>query len=224
MTSVNVVYFPGTNCQRETAFAFEAAGAQVRLVLLSDCLAGRARMDDADIVCFPGGFSFGDLVRAGFLAAVFLTVRLADQLESLRNQPTLAICNGFQIAVEAGLFGPHVTLTHNTGGTFQNVPDQPHIVEADARSPWLRGLEGQRLEFPCAHGEGRFVFTTCDGWRPALRYPAQDNPDGSTRDIAGVVSENGLVFGLMNHPERNLSDARNLEIFRNGVRYVAAAA
>jgi phosphoribosylformylglycinamidine synthase len=122
------------------------------------------------------------------------------------------------------MFGPHVTLTQNTGGTFQNVPDQPHVVEADVRSPWLRRLEGQRLDFPCAHGEGRFAYTSCEGWRPALHYPADDNPDGSTRDIAGIVSDNGLVFGLMNHPERNLSDPRNLEIFRNGVRYVAAGA
>jgi phosphoribosylformylglycinamidine (FGAM) synthase-like amidotransferase family enzyme len=218
MTLVNIVYFPGTNCHRETEAAFTCAGARVRTVFLSEALLGKTRIDDADIVCLPGGFSFGDHVRAGVLGGLHLRVALSEQLSILRNQPTFCICNGFQIGVEAGLFGPYVALTTNSCGTFRHIPAQAHVVETTNRTPWLTGLGGAPLYFPCAHGEGRFVYSKQYGWVPALRYPDGENPDGSMSNIAGITSANGLVFGLMNHPERNIRDPRNLQIFRNAVR------
>lgn len=218
---VNVVYLPGTNCHRETMAAFERVGAEPRLVFLSDMLEDRVRLSDADIVCLAGGFSFGDHVGAGNVAAWFLKTRLADQLEQSRRRPMLCICNGFQIAARAGIFGS-VTLTVNDGGSFRDEPRQRHVVADGNASFWLDGLAGATLEFPCAHGEGRFVYASRDGWTPALTYPADMNPDGSKDGIAGVTTPDGAVLGLMDHPERAPDSPRVIELFENAVRAVRA--
>lgn len=214
---VHILYTPGTNCQHETAQVFRRVGADPQILLLSDLLRGEVLLQDADVVCLPGGFSFGDHSGAGNVAAWCLKTRLADQLEAIRSKPTICICNGFQIAVRAGLFG-EVSLAVNDAGTFRNEPEQAHTVVADNPSPWLEGLRGKTLRFPCAHGEGRFLFTDRTGWKPALVYPAGENPDGSTEDIAGVTTPDGLVLGLMNHPERSQGSDDVLELFANGVR------
>lgn len=216
---VNVLYFPGTNCQRETLRAFKAVGGEARQVFASDVLARRDRMDDGDILCIPGGFCFGDHVRAGLIAGALLSIELRDKFEACRTRPILCICNGFQIGLRSGLFGPDVTLTVNESGTFLNHPEQRHKIPADHSTPWLRGMEGTTLTFPCAHAEGRFIYTSRQGWSPALYYPPGENPDGSMDDIAGISSEDGLVFGLMNHPERAIWREENLEIFRNGLHW-----
>ena len=216
---VNVLYFPGTNCQRETLRAFEAVGGAARLVFASDVLAGRDRMDDADVLCIPGGFCYGDHVRAGLIAGAMLSLGVRDQLDACRRRPILCICNGFQIGVRTGLFGDGLTLTINERGTFFHQPFQRHVVPQDHGTPWLKGMEGATLRFPCAHGEGNLVFTHRDGWRPALRYPEGENPDGSMENIAGITTPDGLVFGLMNHPERAQHRPENLEIFRNGLHW-----
>lgn len=216
--TVNVVYLPGTNCHEETLRAFRQVGGEPRLLFLPDVLAGRARLDDADILCLPGGFSFGDHLGAGTVAGLLLRTRLKDQYEACLGRLMLAICNGFQIAVRAGWFGTGVALKVNTLGTFQNVPNQVHEVVTDNPSPWLDGIAGQRLEFPCAHGEGRFVAQSTGGWRTALRYPADANPDGSVDGVAGVTTPDGLAFGLMNHPERALDPGVRMAFFANGIR------
>lgn len=214
---VNVVYFPGTNCERETLDAFRRVGAAPRLVFATDAARGDDRIDDADVVCIPGGFTYGDHLGAGGVASVLLRTRLADQLKACADRPLIAICNGFQIVTRAGIFGDDVALAVNAGGTFRHRMEQPHQV-VDGSSPWLSGLAGQVLRFPCAHGEGRFVHRGPGAWRTALRYPPGENPDGSNDDIGGVVSPDGLVFGLMDHPERSPEHPGNLDIFRNGVR------
>jgi phosphoribosylformylglycinamidine (FGAM) synthase-like amidotransferase family enzyme len=216
--SVNILYLPGTNCQVETARAFTRAGAVPRLRFVHDVVNGTARLDDADILCIPGGFSFGDHVGAGTIAGLLLSTRLREQLDACRGRPMLCICNGFQIAVRAGCFGPGLALTTNECGTFRNVPNQPHVALANSSTCWLEGLAGQTLVFPCAHGEGRFVYQRTEGWTPALQYPVGQNPDGSMGGIAGITTADGLVLGLMNHPERAVSQAANLAIFENGVR------
>jgi phosphoribosylformylglycinamidine synthase subunit PurQ / glutaminase len=216
--TVNVLYIPGTNCQEETLRAFTCVGARARLRFVDDLLAGRARLDDADILCIPGGFSFGDHLGAGRVAAAVLRTRLREQLDACRSRPMLCICNGFQIAVRAGCFGSGIALTENACGTFRNVPDQPHVIDDESSSVWLRGLGRQTLVFPCAHAEGRFVFRETIGWVPALRYPPDANPDGSMGDMAGIGTSDDLVLGLMNHPERAIDRPANLTIFENGVR------
>jgi phosphoribosylformylglycinamidine synthase subunit PurQ / glutaminase len=214
--TVNVLYLPGTNCQAETMRAFRQVGADPRMVFVADALAGRARLDDADIVCLPGGFSFGDHIAAGTLGGLLLRTRLRDQFDACLKRPMICICNGFQIALRAGCFGSNVALTTNSSGTFTNKPQQRHRVASANDSPWLAGLQGTVLEFPCAHGEGRFIYTAPGGWEVALQYSADDNPDGSAGDIAGITANDGLVFGLMNHPERAVDPAVRLAFFANG--------
>src|SRR4051812_23164972 len=125
--TVHILYAPGTNCQRETADAFATAGARPVIVFLSDLLRGTTRLEDADIVCLPGGFSFGDHFGAGNITAWYLKTGLKDQLAALRALPVLCICNGFQVAARAGLFGP-VSLAQNAHGTFHDEAAQRHIV------------------------------------------------------------------------------------------------
>jgi phosphoribosylformylglycinamidine synthase subunit PurQ / glutaminase len=216
--TVNVLYLPGTNCQVETARAFRHAGGDPRLIFLADVLAGRSRLDDADILCLPGGFSFGDHAAAGVIGGLLLRTRLRDQFQACLSRPVIGICNGFQIALRAGCFGPDVALSTNHSGTFYDAPDQTHEVVTDNRSVWLQGLAGSTLRFPCAHGEGRFLFRSRSGWQVALRYPAYGNPDGSLDHIAGVTTPDGMVFGLMNHPERAQDPEIRLAFFENGVR------
>jgi len=216
---VNILYSPGTNCQHETAYAFRRVGAEPRILALSDLLAGRARLQDADIVCLPGGFAFGDHSGAGNVAAWYLRTQLQAQLQAIKAMPTICICNGFQIAARAGIFGA-VSLATNGSGTFHNEPLQAHRVVQENQSFWLAGLRGETLRFPCAHGEGRFVFDDRSGWSPALLYPDGENPDGSSEGIAGVTTPDGLMLGLMNHPERAPHSPRVQELFANGVRAV----
>ncbi|GHH54330.1 phosphoribosylformylglycinamidine synthase subunit PurQ [Lentzea cavernae] len=218
--TVNVLYLPGTNCQEETVRAFAEVGAQPRMRFAADLLAGTERLDDADILCIPGGFSFGDHLGGGAVAAALLRSHLADQFEAARTRPLIGICNGFQIAVRGGCFGK-VGLKVNSAGTFRNEENQRHVVENDNDSPWLTGLGGQTLTFPCAHGEGRFdPGAETSAFRVALRYEKDSNPDGSFDDIAGVTSADGLAFGLMDHPERAIDREVRLAFFENGVRAV----
>lgn len=215
---VNVVYLPGTNCQAETMRAFERVGATARLIFLTDILSNAERLDSADIICIPGGFSFGDHLGAGAVASLFLQTRLKEQFAACWSRLLLCICNGYQVALRAGRFGDGIALKTNDCGTFRNVPQQPHLVAENNDSPWLAGLGGQMLEFPCAHGEGRFVYESTDLWQSALQYPKDANPDGSMDGVAGITSTDGLAFGLMNHPERAQNAEGNLAIFENGVR------
>jgi phosphoribosylformylglycinamidine synthase subunit PurQ / glutaminase len=223
--TVNVLYLPGTNCHAETIRALTRAGASPRLLFLNDVASGADRLDGADILCIPGGFSFGDHLGAGTVAALMLRTRLAEQFRACADRPMIGICNGFQIMLRAGRFGRELSLKINDSGTFENRPGQRHIVADDNASPWLTGLGGATLTFPCAHGEGRFVYTGQAGagpaeWKIALRYPADENPDGSESDIAGITSVDGLAFGFMNHPERSIDPDTQTAFFENGVKAV----
>ena len=216
---VKILYFPGTNCQRETAYAFSLVGASVHITFLDDLVQGRSRLDDADLLCIPGGFSFGDHVGAGNIAAQFLATKFQDQLERCKQRPILCICNGFQIGLRAGIFGLGAALAVNDCGTFRHIADQRHLIDSENASPWLHGLHGETLQFPCAHAEGRFIHNNESGdWMRALFYPGDSNPDGSQDDIAGITTRDGLALGLMDHPERALYRDCNLELFRNGLK------
>ncbi|SDX96688.1 phosphoribosylformylglycinamidine synthase [Amycolatopsis xylanica] len=221
--TVNVLYLPGTNCQDETLRAFRDVGAEPRLRFVADVLDGSERLDDADILCVPGGFSFGDHLGGGSVASLLLKTRLADQFNACLTRPLLGICNGFQIALRAGCFGEGVALKVNAAGTFRNEPHARHVVEPGNESPWLTGLSGQTLAFPFAHGEGRFSHLpeATEGWQAALRYADGSELDGSQGGIAGITSADGLAFGLMNHPERAMNDEIRLAFFENGVRAAA---
>jgi phosphoribosylformylglycinamidine synthase len=226
MPKALVITAAGTNCDRELARAFDLAGAQPEPVHLNLLLERPELMDGFQLIGLPGGFSYGDAVAAGRIAAQLMRQRLYPALRRAvaRGAPIIAPCNGFQIAVQMGLLpGPAigeawpprpapatVSLGPNACGRFL---DRWVEVEYPARSRcvWTLGLQPgpEAALLPIAHAEGRFIAASPDllarleeSGQVALRYGAGDNPNGSQGGIAGICDQSGLVFGLMPHPER----------------------
>lgn len=221
----------GSNCDLETAYAFDLAGAEVHRVHINRLLekSGDA-LEGIDLLAVPGGFTYGDDLGAGRILGLRLERYLRDAVRRLvdRGGLVVGICNGFQALVRAGLLpgsGVQATLAANASGRFEARWVRLR-VETD-RSPWLR--KGDVWDVPTAHGEGRLVLADpgalaaleargqvalryvepIDG-APGVegtagtspaRYPA--NPSGSTADVAGLIDETGRILGLMPHPERN---------------------
>lgn len=218
----------GVNCEAESKFAWETAGADARLIHLNDLLDDPPRLREFKALMFIGGFSFGDHMGSGLVMALRLRRRLGGEMNSFiaRGNLILGVCNGFQVMVKLGLLpaldGDYtrqsVTLTHNDCGFFQNFWV---TIGFERQSPcvFTRGLE--LLDLPVRHGEGK-LFTpdkallnrielahcvacryvegsTC---KPTMRFPA--NPNGSLNAIAGLCDPTGRVFGLMPHPEAYL--------------------
>lgn len=202
-----VITFPGSNCDRDCLDAIgRVLGFQVRSVFHKERLLG-----ECDAVVVPGGFSYGDYLRAGALAKLSPIMddvrRFADQ-----GGPVVGICNGFQILCEAGLLPG--ALIRNRSLRFVS-----RVVELrveNPRPPFANSyVADQIIRLPIAHGEGCYVADqrTLDelerSGRVILRYAGpirpdapDGNPNGSMRAIAGIVNETGNVFGLMPHPER----------------------
>jgi phosphoribosylformylglycinamidine synthase subunit PurQ / glutaminase len=185
-----VVRFPGS-CDEVDAQL--AAGRVGEAVLLWH---GDRDLHGVEAVIVPGGFSYGDYLRAGAIA------RFAPVMESViefgrAGGPVLGICNGFQVLCEAGLLPG--ALLPNVGLRF--VCRQVALEVADTDTPFTRACElGQRLSIPVKHTTGRY-HPPAEGARVVLRYAPGDNPNGSEQDIAAVANEAGNVFGLMPHPE-----------------------
>jgi phosphoribosylformylglycinamidine synthase I len=216
-----VLRAPGTNCDHETVHAFERAGGLARRLHVRAVVDRPAVLDDAQILCIPGGFSYGDDIASGRIFAVELRLRLGDAVRRFHDRGglVLGICNGFQVLLQTGLLlgdpatgRPLATLAHNDSGRFIDrwVPLE---VAADT-CVFLRGLSA--FELPIAHGEGRFVARSAAdlaaldaAGQLVLRYgsaaatagPA-GNPNGSQADVAGVCDPTGRILGLMPHPER----------------------
>jgi len=198
-----VITFPGSNCDRDLAVAFAAAGAEVARVWHKDS----TLPPGTDVVGIPGGFSFGDYLRCGAIAAR-APIMAAVAAHARRGGFVLGICNGFQVLTEAGLLPG--ALMRNAGLRFVCKPVD--LIVAGA-SPFTAGwAQGARIRLPIAHHDGNYQATpeTLDRLegegRVALRYGA--TPNGSARDIAGVLSENRRVLGLMPHPERAIDAAQ----------------
>ena len=227
MPEALVVTAPGINCDGELAEAFALAGASPRFVPLRRLRQSPAIVDRFGLVGLPGGFSYGDDIAAGRVMAALLRKSVYPALVAAieRGVPIIAPCNGFQIAVQAGLLPgpppgeawpreampPTVALLPNRGGRFV---DRWSGVElpAASRCIWTRGLEvrGEAAVLPSAHGEGRFVCEAVlqdrlerDG-QVAVRYASGENFNGSAGAVAGLCDASGLVLGLMPHPERFL--------------------
>jgi phosphoribosylformylglycinamidine synthase len=210
---------PGTNCDHETAHAFERAGGIARRVHVRALAENPAAADGFQMLCIPGGFSYGDDIASGRIFALELKLRLGDVLRKFRDRGglMLGICNGFQVLVQTGLLlsdpvtgRQRATLAHNHSGRF--IDRWVHLQAHPGRCVFLRGMD--RFELPVAHGEGRFVarsdadFHALDAaGQFVLRYAADatgrsTNPNGAMGDVAGACDETGRVFGLMPHPER----------------------
>jgi phosphoribosylformylglycinamidine synthase len=198
-----VVTFPGSNCDRDLAVAFAAAGFAVDRVWHKDS----ALPAGTDIVGLPGGFSFGDYLRCGAIAARS-PIGAAVAAHAARGGLVLGICNGFQVLLEMGLLPG--ALMRNAGLKFVC---KPVALQIEGASPFTAGwAQGARITIPVAHHDGNYqadaaTLDRLEGeGRVALRYV--DNPNGSARSIAGVLSENRRVLGLMPHPERAIDPAQ----------------
>ena len=193
-----VVTFPGSNCDRDLAMAFERAGWQVTRVWHKDS----ALPDGTDVVGVPGGFSFGDYLRCGAIAAQS-PIAAAIKTHAARGGYVLGICNGFQVLTEMQLLPG--ALMRNAGLKFICKTLTLNVATTD--SAFTAGYaKGQALQVPVAHHDGNYTIdaeglaTLKDQDRIAFTYAA--NPNGSMADIAGVLSENRRVLGMMPHPER----------------------
>ena len=197
-----VLTAPGTNRDRDVADALELAGAAVDRLPLHRLKDSVDRLREARLVVLAGGFSHGDALGAGAVWANDVSTHLADELRSFvaDGKAILGICNGFQTLVRTGLLPG--SLDHNSQGTFtcRWVTVEP----TSTPSIWTDGVTGP-IEFPVAHGEGRFVAdeTTIER-HGALRYINGTNPNGSQGDIAGVTDATGRILGLMPHPENHI--------------------
>ena len=199
---IGVVTFPGSLDDVDAARAVRLAGGEAVPLWHAD-----AELPAVDAVVLPGGFSYGDYLRAGAIAARQPLVRaVVDRAHA--GMPVLGICNGFQVLCEAGLLPG--ALTRNSHLHFRN-RDQALLVER-ADTAWTSSYaQGQTVVVPVKNGEGRYVAADADldriegEGRVVVRY-AGGNPNGSSRDIAGVTSADGRVVGLMPHPEHAVED------------------
>jgi phosphoribosylformylglycinamidine synthase len=196
------VQFPGTNCERETVRALRATVAQPVDTLWH---AEPFPHDAYDAVVLPGGFAYGDHLRAGAIAR-FSEVMRGIEAFAQRGGLVVGICNGFQVLLEAGLL-PGAML-RNASLQFRSEWVYCRVERTDTAFTSACHV-GQVLRLPIAHGEGNYVATDEDDDNVVLRYCDADgrttdaaNPNGATRNIAGVVNQQGNVFGLMPHPER----------------------
>jgi phosphoribosylformylglycinamidine synthase len=198
---IGVITFPGTLDDVDAARAVMAIGAQYIPLWHAD---GDLRGVDAVVV--PGGFSYGDYLRAGAIASHAPIMRaVIDRARG--GLPVLGICNGFQVLCEAGLLPG--ALLRNAGLRF--VCRDQHLVSGGAESVWTsRYATGERILVPVKHAEGRFVADarTLDELEAQRRviFRYDGNPNGSLHDIAGVCSADGRVAGLMPHPEHAIDD------------------
>lgn len=204
---VGVISFPGSNCDEDALLAVVEQLDEVAVLLWHK----DRDLQGADVIILPGGFSYGDYLRAGAIAR-FSPIMQEVVAHAKRGGPVIGICNGFQIACEAGLLPG--ALLRNASLQFRSMPVTVRVETSD--SVFTRASErGALLTMPIAHGDGRYTadeatLDRLDGeGRVVFRYvdaagvsTAAANPNGSMRNIAGIMNEGGTVVGLMPHPER----------------------
>jgi phosphoribosylformylglycinamidine synthase I len=233
---VLVLRAPGANCDGETQFAFEQAGAIAERIHINRLRESPGLLQRFQVLTIPGGFTYGDDVAAGKILANQLSGFLGDALRSFRDREKLilGICNGFQALLKAGLLippdeeGPIATLAQNSSGKFED--RWIHLQAVPGKCPFLTGIDLMHL--PTAHGEGRFLVR--QEWQLAgLRQAGQAvllyvdaagkpggypvNPSGSQGDIAGICDATGRVLGLMPHPERHVLPIHHPRWTRQGL-------
>jgi len=197
----SVIVFPASNCDRDAAIALEqATGKKPAMVWHGD-----ASLPDTDFIVLPGGFSYGDYLRSGAMAARSPVMR--DIVEKAKSGvPVIGICNGFQILCEAGLLPGALLRNKNLNFVCKTVT----LRVDNHQSMFTQAFQkDQYIDFPVAHHDGNYFADPqtlnrleTEG-RVAFRYV--DNPNGSSRDIAGILNNAGNVLGMMPHPERVIS-------------------
>ncbi len=221
ITKALVLRAAGTNCNNETALAFELAGAAAGQVHINELISGSKKLDDCHILAIPGGFSYGDDLGSGKVFANQLSIHLGRQLQQFieSGRLVIGICNGFQVIIKMGLlpalnrlYEQDATLTNNDSGRFE---DRWVWMKAEGESIFTKGIK--RIYLPVNHGEGKFVARnetmrhlkkdkliklryTDEKGSETMEYPK--NPNGSAMSIAAITNKAGNVFGIMPHPEK----------------------
>lgn len=215
-----ILFAPGTNCEKETHFSLSCSGFYSRILSLSEVLQQPTSILKYDLFVIPGGFSFGDDIKAGKVLALYIKTRLFEVLQKFYSEGKmiLGICNGFQVLLRAGILpyfsGEQVaSLELNQHGKFE---DRWIFLKKEGKNPWSEYLD-YVIPVPIAHAEGRFVtepsileriekeclvaFRYCNKEGEVINsYPV--NPNASLNNIAGITDPEGRIIGLMPHPER----------------------
>ncbi|MCX7741036.1 MAG: phosphoribosylformylglycinamidine synthase subunit PurQ [Meiothermus sp.] len=208
---VAVVQFPGSNCDQDALWALRLVGLRAELVWHTE-----GSLEGFQAAVLPGGFSYGDYLRAGALAKFSPVMQEVRRL-ALRGYPVLGICNGFQVLTEAGLLPGALLANTNLHFTCKEVYLRVERTDLPFTSAYA---QGQVLRLPIAHAEGRYyadeetLERLEQNRQVVFRYaPAphaaggpDHNPNGSLHDIAGIVNEGGNVLGMMPHPERAVEE------------------
>ena len=213
----------GINCDSETEYALELAGAQAQRVHINKLIRKEITLDDFHILVFPGGFSYGDDVAAGKILANQVKHHLHEPIKKFVSDGklVLGICNGFQVLVKAGILpggdfannNQKITITYNDSGKFED----RWVYLAPQTQKCIFIEPGRGIYLPIAHAEGKVVVSDADTLEKlqseghvAFKYVDSNgeegdypvNPNGSTDSIAGLTDSTGRVLGLMPHPER----------------------
>ncbi len=229
MVKTLILRTAGTNCDLETKLAFEIAGAKSYLWHINRVKQNPAGLKEFNILCFPGGFTYGDDISAGKILANQIKFWLKNEISAFLNKGgiILGICNGFQVLVKAGIlpdcgFRQKISLLANTSGKFEDrwvyLEINRDKINKTACNIWLKGLP-ETICLPIAHAEGRFyaekeqIKQLQENRQIIFRYSDKTgkvkesypfNPNGSMYNIAGITDLTGRVLGLMPHPERYL--------------------
>ncbi len=194
----SVIVFPGSNCDRDVMVALEAASGQKPNMVWH----ANTNLPASDLIVIPGGFSYGDYLRTGAMAAHSPIMREVVN-EAKKGVRVLGICNGFQVLCETQLLPGVLLRNRSLKFVCRTVPLEVANTESDFTRSYQKG---QTLNIPVAHGDGNYfadpdtIKKLEDQGLIALRY--RDNPNGSANNIAGIFSESRRIFGLMPHPER----------------------
>ena len=208
MKTVLVITGDGINCERETARAFEEEGAQAQIIHVNEFLTNPSMLLQYKILCFPGGFSFGDELRSGKILAEKMRASVLPVFAEFTKKGglTLGVCNGFQVLIQLGVFGAldaprTATLATNDHGKFWDQWVEVEITADAKNSPWFKSLQGT-LTLPIRHKEGRILAKNAQE-AESLVIPLQYTRDvnGSHERAAALLDPTGQSLGIMPHPE-----------------------
>ena len=238
----------GTNCDEETVYALRYADAEADLLHINILRANPTKLNDYQILCIPGGFSYGDDISAGKVLALEIRLFLQEQLTRFidRGGLIIGICNGFQVLVKTGLlpavdglFRLQASLIENDSGLF--VDRWVKLKVENHNTAWTHLVPVDKLEMPVAHAEGKFVADEAvasklrENKQIIFTYTDGTNPNGSLMDIAGICDPTGQILGMMPHPERAVVSSQYpdwpkrkeynqmmppLDIFRSAVQWL----